>query len=129
MPIPRIIARTNRTFPNPLVRQFAGKVAPLALLIHRGRTSGKEYCTPIVAFPTGDGFVMALTYGRNTDWERNVLHEGGCVLVYRDKKHSLAHPEFVEEGEADRFLPAPARLALRVIRVHDFLRLHRSSSP
>ncbi len=126
MPLPSTLARLNRSFPNPLVRRFAGKFGPLALLIHRGRTSGKEYRTPMLAFPTSDGFVIALTYGRNTDWERNVLAAGGGDLVYRNARHSLIAPHFIEKGEADAFIPLPVRSVLRLIGVDTFLRCDSS---
>lgn len=127
MPLPEIMAKTNRFWINPLTRLFAGKIGPFALLIHRGRTSGEEYRTPIMAFPTSEGFVIALTYGRGTDWEQNVLHEGGCDLIIHHKRHTLVNPRFTGSGEANRYLPTPVRQLLPRFGVHDFLRLDNSA--
>src|SRR5262245_46824390 len=43
-------------------------------LKHIGRTSGREYITPLSAYPLGDGFVMPLLYGdaATVDWCRNI---------------------------------------------------------
>lgn len=126
MPLPTTLARINRVLINPVVRRFAGRIAPLAIVVHRGRTSGKQYRTPILAFPAGDGFVIALTYGRNTDWERNVLDSGGCELVYRNTLHALTAPHFIRKDEAETVLPLPIRVALRLIGVDSFLRLDQA---
>lgn len=123
MPFPEIVAKTNRFWINPLARLIAGKIGPIALLIHHGRTSGETYRTPIMAFPTGDGFVIALTYGRGTDWEQNVRHEGGCELIFHREHHTLGNPRFIGSGEANRHLPTLVRELLPRLGVHDFLRL------
>lgn len=123
MPLLRSIAKSNRVVLNPLIRRFAGKFRPFAILVHRGRTSGRQYRTPIMAFPAGDGFVIALVYGRHTDWERNVVSAGGCELVYRNQSHTLVTPRFVDQDEARTSIPAPICLVLRAIRVDSFLRL------
>jgi deazaflavin-dependent oxidoreductase (nitroreductase family) len=121
MPIPTAVAKSNRYVVNPIVRRFAGNIAPLALLLHRGRTTGHEYRTPIMAFPDDGGFVIALTYGRNTDWERNVMAAGEGALVYRGKRYAITSPEHIAEERARESLPAVVRIVLPVIGVHDFL--------
>ena len=44
----------------------------VSVVHHVGRTTGRVYETPIGAVPTDDGFVIALPYGSNTDWLKNV---------------------------------------------------------
>src|SRR5690606_26899999 len=97
MPLSRTVARVNRYTINPVIRLFAGTVPPFAVLIHTGRTSGRVYRTPIMVFPSGDTFVIALTYGRGTDWERNVFHAGGCELIWRRQHIRLVRPELRSE--------------------------------
>jgi deazaflavin-dependent oxidoreductase (nitroreductase family) len=46
---------------------------PFAILGHIGRRSGKPYETMIMVWPTREGFVIALTYGPQVDWLRNLL--------------------------------------------------------
>lgn len=127
MPMPRIVASLNRYTINPLVRRFAGNIPPFAILIHRGRSSGHEYRTPIMVFPDNGSYIIALTYGRGTDWERNVFHAGGCELIWRRARIRLVGPERIEPNEAARSLPHPVHHVLKLFGVTDFLRLHRIS--
>jgi deazaflavin-dependent oxidoreductase (nitroreductase family) len=125
MPLSRTVARVNRYTINPVIRLFAGTVPPFAVLIHTGRTSGRVYRTPIMVFPSGDTFVIALTYGRGTDWERNVFHAGGCELIWRRQHIRLVRPELVDEVEAGVALPRLVRTVLSILGVRDFIRLER----
>ncbi|HYH11979.1 MAG TPA: nitroreductase family deazaflavin-dependent oxidoreductase [Thermomicrobiales bacterium] len=128
MPMSRVVARLNRYTINPLIRRFAGSVPPFAILVHRGRRSGTEYRIPIMVFPDNDDFIIALTYGRTTDWARNVLHAGGCDLMWRRSHIGLVEPKIVKPGAAVSSLPRPVRAVLRLLGASDFMRLHRASS-
>ncbi len=123
MPMPKMLGRLNRVGLNRVTKLFAVTIPPFAILIHRGRRSGREYRTPIFAFPTGDGFVIALTYGRGTDWERNVFSAGGGMLIYRGRRYELIDPRLIAGDNARAFLPAPVRWLLPRFGVHEFLRL------
>ncbi|MDQ3612941.1 MAG: hypothetical protein M3412_01325 [Chloroflexota bacterium] len=123
VPIPKTMTKVNRTLFNPIIRPFAGRIPPLAVVNHWGRSSETAYRTPIFAFPAGSGFVIALVYGRNTDWERNVASSGRCDLVYRNQRHMLVNPHLISQDEARTTIPAPLWVALRAIRVDSFLKL------
>lgn len=125
MPFPATLAKINKSVTNPVTRRFAGRIPPMAIVVHVGRGSGKEYRTPVMAFPTGDGFVIPLTYGRGTDWEKNVLATSGCRLIYRSKDISLTGPEIVRTDQVSEALPDAVRLALHGIGAPDAMRLHR----
>jgi deazaflavin-dependent oxidoreductase (nitroreductase family) len=64
-------------------------IARRLVVIHRGRTAGLLYRTPVTAFPYRDGFLIALTYGRDVDWVKNVIAEGGCRLIHRGRAVDL----------------------------------------
>jgi hypothetical protein len=66
--------------------------------------------------------VIALTYGSESDWVRNVVAAGGCVLVTRGRRRRLATPTIVRD-DRQRPLPHPVRPFLRFMRVTEFLRL------
>lgn len=123
MPIPLFIGKVNRRFLNRLTSRFAGRIPPLAIVEHRGRRSGKIYRTPVLAFPYDEGFDIALVYGPETDWVRNVLAEAGCVLEYRGRRIALTEPTRFETLPASASLPALIRLGLTLLRVNDYLRL------
>lgn len=126
MPFPTTLARINRRVTNPVARQFAGRVPPLAIIEHRGRRSGTAHRTPVMAFRDGDGFVIALSYGSEADWVRNVLAAGGCAMEYRRRHLTLTDPQVTHDITGTTALPVPVRLALRALRVSDALTLRRA---
>jgi deazaflavin-dependent oxidoreductase (nitroreductase family) len=57
--------------------------APIVVLVHRGRRSGKLYRTPVEAIvtdPERREFVVSPMWGEDSDWYRNVV-AGGLVEV------------------------------------------------
>jgi deazaflavin-dependent oxidoreductase (nitroreductase family) len=116
-------ARFNRRGPNQVVRTFAGRVAPLAVVEHRGRRSGRRYRTPVLAFRLDGGYVIALFYGAERDWVRNVLAAGGCTLQRAGRQVEATRPELLPVGAGAALVPAPVRLALPMLRVTALLRL------
>ena len=51
---------------------------PFAIMRHVGRRSGKHYENVLMVWQVPQGFVIALTYGPQVDWYRNLLAaEGG----------------------------------------------------
>lgn len=126
MPIPVFVATSNRAITNPITRRFAGRIPPFAIVEHRGRKSGKTFRTPVMVFPHGDEMVFALTYGKDVDWVKNVLAEGGCTIEYRRRRIALSDPTLSHGRPEDQPLPIVVRTVLRIIRVSDFLRLQTS---
>ena len=126
MPFPRPLARINRRVTNPVARLVAGRLPPLAIVEHRGRRSGAAYRTPVMAFRDGDRFAVALTYGPDADWVRNVLAEGGCTLEHGRRRLPLTAPHLLHGETGRERLPLPVRLALRLLRVDDYLYLRRT---
>jgi deazaflavin-dependent oxidoreductase (nitroreductase family) len=123
MPAPRWVARFNKAGLNKLTRFVAPWAPGWAVVIHRGRKSGRVFRTPLWAFRRGDSYVIALTYGTGSDWVRNVTAAGGCEVESRGRRYRLADPRiYHDETAAD--MPAPIRLMLRkVLKAPDFLRL------
>lgn len=122
MSFPDRLARFNRYVTNPLMRTFAGRIPPFALVIHHGRKSGEEYRTPLWAFPSGDGITIALTYGSERDWVRNIMAEGHFTLVRRGSRFPLTEPTLIGERDGMAAMPRVLRPVLRMIGVKEFLR-------
>ena len=122
MPIPRFVARLNRVGLNRLTRRLAPWLPGFGVVVHRGRRSGREYRTPVNVFRSGGGVRIALTYGPDSDWVKNVLAAGGCRLHTRGRYRDLAAPRLVHDPERSGIRP-PERAALRLLRVSDFLDL------
>src|SRR5262245_25523812 len=122
MPLPRRLARFNRVVTNRLFRTFAGRVPGFAIVIHHGRSTGREYRTPVNAFTRpGGGYTISLPYGK-TEWVRNVLAEGGCVLVVGGRRLAMRNPHLIHDPTR-RAVPAPVRVPLRLLDVADFVQL------
>jgi deazaflavin-dependent oxidoreductase (nitroreductase family) len=119
----RALARFNRAFANPAVRLFAGRVPPFAIVRHRGRTSGRAYATPVVAFRAGDALLVGVLYGRTSDWVLNVLAAPRTEVTRRGLTRNYRQPELVTRDEGLRLLPAVVRVPYRILRVRHFLLL------
>lgn len=127
MPIPLRVGRWNRVGLNrvttPLMRWLPG----FGVVHHVGRRSGRAYRTPVNLFPSDGGYLIALTYGPHTDWVRNVLAAGGCVVETRGRSVACTAPRLVH-GEARRQIRLPERPILRLLGVDDYLSLSSLSS-
>ncbi|RJQ84351.1 nitroreductase family deazaflavin-dependent oxidoreductase [Amycolatopsis panacis] len=120
MVLPAKIARFNRKVTNRITKPFAGVLPGFGVLVHRGRRSGREFRTPLNVFRTGDGFLVALTYGPDTDWVRNVFAAGGAELQTRGRTYRVTEPE-LRHDESRRSMPAGVRQVLGLVGVTDFL--------
>lgn len=125
MVIPRSIARFNRVITNRISSVVAGWLPGFGIVEHAGRRSGRLYRTPVNVFRTWDGYVIALTYGPNTDWVKNVLAAGGCSVEVRGRRVRLAAPRIVHDADR-RSAPPVVRQILAVLDVTEFLHLARS---
>ena len=123
MPAPRWVARANKVGLNRLTKFIAPWAPGWAVVIHRGRKSGRTFRTPLWAFRRRGGYVIALTYGSGADWVRNVLAAGGCELESRRRRYQLGAPQLYRDEDATD-MPAFIRFMLRrVIKAPEFLSL------
>lgn len=93
---------------------------------HHGRTTGAAYETPVEAAVTGDGFVIALPYGANADWLKNVIAAGTAVLVHDGAVYAVNHPELVAASMGNPYFSPSARRSHRFFGVDDFLMVRRA---
>jgi deazaflavin-dependent oxidoreductase (nitroreductase family) len=112
---------------NRVSRRFAGRLPGFGILVYRGRTSGKPYRTPMNVFRDGDSYVLALTYGSDVQWVKNVLAAGGCDLLTRGRTVHLVEPELFVDPRR-RQMPQPVRFFLGLMRVTEFMRLRIAPS-
>jgi len=123
MPIPDRMRQVNKVALNKATRLFAPWLPGLGVVVHRGRTSGKQYRTPVNVFPRpGDRYVLALTYGPDTDWVKNVMAAGGCELLTRGTHIELTAPKLFHD-EARGEIRVVERTILGLLHVYDFLEL------
>ena len=128
MPLPKALGRFNRLVTNPAIRGVAQWVPPLGVVGHVGRTSKREYGTPVLAFPTENGFVIALTYGPDVDWVKNVLAAKRGTLTRTGRTTAVREPRIVRLPRGPDAVPAPIRAALRTLRAARVIALGRDGA-
>jgi len=126
VPIPKVVGRWNKAGLNRLTRHIAPWMPGFGVIVHRGRRSGRRYQTPVNVFSAGDGYVVALTYGADTDWVKNVLAAGGCELRTRGQAIRLGSPRLFHDESRSGIRPVE-RQVLRLLDVADFLTLAPAS--
>lgn len=122
MVLPQRLARINKRVTNRLLRHLVG-LGPFAELEHVGRTSGRSYRTTLLAFRRGEMVTLALTYGPNVDWLKNLRAAGGGRMRLRRDLLELGSPVEVSTAEGLSRMPAPVRLLLPRAGVTDFVEL------
>lgn len=122
MPLPRRLARFNRVVTNRVAVFVHGWLPGCAIVLHRGRRSGRLYRTPVNIFRHGDGYRIALSYGQGSDWVRNVQAAGFADVVTRGRLRRLVNPAVGEDSKASWASP-PVRFVLKRIGAPYYLDL------
>ena len=120
MVAPRAVARFNRLVTNRVLGKLAPVAPGLGMVVHTGRKSGRTFRTPVNIFRVDEGYLIALTYGPESDWVRNVLAAGGCDVISRGRTIKLTEPEVVHDPRRSR-MPAFTRPIMAAVGVNDFL--------
>lgn len=120
MPIPHRVARFNKRFTNRILTPIVTRLPWFVVVQHTGRTSGRTFRTPVAAFRHYDGLVIALTYGPDTQWVRNVLANDGCRIDRRGEIIEMTSPRLIHDPD-HRLVPRFVRLPLRLLNAPDVL--------
>jgi deazaflavin-dependent oxidoreductase (nitroreductase family) len=129
VPLPRALGRFNRRVTNRILGPVVTRLPWFAWLEHVGRRTGRRYRTPVMLFGSGDRQVIAMTYGPDTDWAKNVLHAGGVTAIARGgRRINLVRPRIVRDPSR-RLVPLPVRPVLVAIGAADFMVCEASPSP
>ena len=118
----RWVAAFNLAVTNRITSRFAARLPGFGILTHVGRKSGRVYRTPVNVFRAPEGFLIALTYGRESEWVRNVVAAGACQLETRGVQYQLSIPTIMHDPTRRRF-PISVRIVLRLIGANDFMQL------
>jgi deazaflavin-dependent oxidoreductase (nitroreductase family) len=127
MPLPRRLAKFNRVVTNRVFGPLARFLPGFAVVSHVGRRSGRSYRTPVNLFRRGNGYVISLTYGADSQWVRNVLAADGVDIETRGRRLHLVGPEMVRDP-ARSLVPKPVRVPLRLASVDEFMLLKRADA-
>jgi hypothetical protein len=64
----RWVAAFNLAVTNRITSRFAARLPGFGILTHSGRKSGRLNRTPVNVFREPEGFLIALTCGRESEW-------------------------------------------------------------
>jgi deazaflavin-dependent oxidoreductase (nitroreductase family) len=122
MPFPRWLARLNLHVTNRVLEPVATWVPGMGVVVHVGRKTHRPYRTPVMVFPRNNQMIIALTYGRDSQWVQNVLAANGCELETMGRKLRFSQPRLFRD-ERRESMPTFVRFFLGILNVSDFLEL------
>lgn len=112
------VARFNRRVANPIQMLWAGWAPTYGIVEHRGRTSGTAYRNPVTVFDAQvDGapaVAIALPYGPDRDWVKNLLAAGGGRLRSRGHTFAVTAPQVLPKSQAATYVTGRLGMFRRV---------------
>jgi deazaflavin-dependent oxidoreductase (nitroreductase family) len=88
---------------------------------HVGRTSGTRYRTPVAVLSSGKLLIVPVPFGSATQWVRNVLAAGGCVIRWKGRDTPVTEARLAEWPEIKPLLPRILRPIIRLLGTRTFL--------
>ena len=86
------MARINKRVTNKIQGVWAPYLPPYASIEHVGRRSGRHYSTPVVASVHDDKLYVAVLYGEESDWVRNVIAADGAEVRRLGRTRRIESP-------------------------------------
>jgi len=123
---PGVRGRAAKQVSNRVLGHISGRrLRAYSLVIHRGRSTGREYRNPVSAYPLGDGFVIPVLYGRESQWVRNVMATGRFAVRTRGEDIPLERPEIIPPSRALAAYPLLLRGLMSRQGIQEFVWGHR----
>jgi hypothetical protein len=82
-----------------------------------------------MAWPLGEGFVIALTYGPDVDWLRNLRAAAHGKLLWHGQVYAFGSPEPLGVEKALPAFPRLFRPIFRRIGLKDFVYVNAATRP
>ena len=121
--LPHWLARLNLHFSNAFMRPIAARLPWFGVIEHVGRTSGTVRRTALMAFHRRpDRWVIALTYGTDAQWLRNLAAAGGGRLPSRGRWVDVVEPRRFRDASRSS-VPFLVRPMLALLRISDFVEM------
>ena len=95
----RSLARFNKRVTNRIQGLWAPYLPPWAVIVHKGRKTGRVFQTPVLSARAADRLEIVLFYGERADWVRNVLAAGGAEFRRRGRTGKLTNPRVVDASD------------------------------
>lgn len=118
----------TRAFNKLAVRVAGTRFAPTwAVIEHRGRRSGKPYRTPVeIVAATNEALYVALAWGPNTDWMRNMRAANGGTVRWKGRSTTVSGPVVVDRDEVFALAGPVSRFALSRMKMEEFVKFPRA---
>ena len=100
MKLSRRVARFNSLINNPVQGVYSWLLPPWAVIVHRGRRSGRRYRTPLLAFKRDRTLVIALLYGEESEWLRNLKAGRGGYVIRAGRTFKVGEPRVIKTADA-----------------------------
>lgn len=126
--IQRALRRFTKATRRLAMRSAGTEQSGTSVVRHVGRRSSRRYETPVVAVERDDSLLIALPYGRRTDWMKNVLASGTATLVTHGQAYEVDQPQVISMTDATRYFRPKEQKLHRRFAVDTCLRLHRMAS-
>jgi deazaflavin-dependent oxidoreductase (nitroreductase family) len=114
------LSRFNKTVTNRLTRPFARHLGGFGVVRHEGRRSGTIYETPVNCWITGDAVTIALTYGSEVDWLKNLQALDGGEIIIKGTGIRVGGPKVLSTSDGMSRMPPLPRFLLPWINVSEF---------
>ena len=95
----------------------------MAIVTHRGRTTGRSYHTPVNVFRRDDAYLFFLTYGSEAHWVQNILAAGSCSIESRGRVMELIEPELITDPELRPAPPVARFIERHLVGATQYLRM------
>lgn len=110
----------------PLAMRSAGtEQSSTSVVCHVGRHSGRSFKTPVVVVEHDGSFLIALPYGKRTDWMKNVLASGTATVVTHGEAHDVDKPQVISMTDATQYFRPKEQKLHRRFGVDTCLQVHR----
>ncbi|HEY4227544.1 MAG TPA: nitroreductase family deazaflavin-dependent oxidoreductase [Candidatus Limnocylindrales bacterium] len=120
------ISRLTRPVTLPLAGKRWNPI--FAVIEHRGRKTGRVYRTPVAARRRENGFLIALAFGAQVDWYRNLVAAGGGTIRWRGDVYSVTSPERVAAATVLTTFDPVQRLLLRIAGIDGYVQVRDAES-
>ncbi|MBV9089232.1 MAG: nitroreductase family deazaflavin-dependent oxidoreductase [Mycobacteriaceae bacterium] len=98
------LERLQIKYMNPVMLRVARYLPSMAVVKHRGRTSGKDYQTVVSAYRKGNLMAVLLMHGK-TNWVKNVLAAGEADVQRLGRDVHISNPRVLPAGTDSADLP------------------------
>lgn len=122
VPAPLSVTPYVQRFANPVMVNLAGH-GWFVELEHIGRRTGTAHRTPLMAFRQADTITVALTYGPDVQWLKNLRAAGGGRMHWHTSMLTLGPPVDLTTEDGLARMPQPVRAVLSVGLAKDFVEL------